>query len=136
MREKFVVWFEGLETFFLEVIFEERRDYKANLTRALLFFLSKVYEVAVTIHRWLINVRILRDKTLGVQVIAVGNLTVGGTGKTPVVEKFARELQNAGRKVAILSRGYRSKPAPLHRRLVNKLLLRNDQTPPRIVSDG
>jgi tetraacyldisaccharide 4'-kinase len=136
MREKFVVWFEAAETFFLEVIFEERRDYKANLTRALLFLLSKIYEVVVKIHRWLINVRILRDKTLGVQVIAVGNLTVGGTGKTPVVEKFARELQSAGRKVAILSRGYRSKPAPLYRRLVNKILLREDQTPPRIVSDG
>ena len=88
------------------------------------------------IHRWLINVRIFRDKTLGVQVIAVGNLTVGGTGKTPVVEKFARELQNAGRKVAILSRGYRSKPAPLHTRIMNKILLRADQTPPRVVSDG
>jgi tetraacyldisaccharide 4'-kinase len=136
MREKFVVWAEALETFFLEVIFEERRDYKANLTRAALFGGSKVYHVVVIIHRWLINVRILRDKTLGVQVITVGNLTVGGTGKTPVVEKFARELQNAGRKVAILSRGYRSKPAPLHRRIINKILLREDQTPPRIVSDG
>src|SRR5882724_9463120 len=89
MREKFVVWFEAAETFFLEVIFEERRDYKANLTRAALFGGSKVYHVVVIIHRWLINVRILRDKTLGVQVITVGNLTVGGTGKTPVVEKFA-----------------------------------------------
>jgi len=136
MREKFVVWVEALETFFLEVIFEERHDYKAKFTRALLFAFSKLYQVAVTVHRWLINFRILRDKTLGIQVIAIGNLTVGGTGKTPVVEKFARELQNAGRKVAILSRGYRSKPAPLHRRLLNKILLREDQTPPRIVSDG
>jgi tetraacyldisaccharide 4'-kinase len=84
----------------------------------------------------LINARIFRDKTLGVQVIAVGNLTWGGTGKTPVVEKFARELQNAGRKVAILSRGYRSKPAPLHIQFLNKILLREDQTPPRVVSDG
>ena len=136
MREKFVVWAEAFETFFLEVIFEERRDYKANLTRAFLFGSSKVYQVVVTIHRWLINARILRDKTLGVQVIAVGNLTWGGTGKTPVVEKFARELRDAGRNVAILSRGYRSKPAPLHRQFLNKILLREDQTPPRIVSDG
>src|ERR1019366_3625650 len=80
--------------------------------------------------------RILRDSTLGVQVIAIGNLTVGGTGKTPVVEKFARELSDQGRKVAILSRGYRSKPTPFHERMLNKLLLRNDTTPPRVVSDG
>jgi len=69
-------------------------------------------------------------------VIAVGNLTVGGTGKTPVVEKFARELQDQGRTVAILSRGYRSKPPPLTKRLINKLLFRDDTTPPRVVSDG
>ncbi len=136
MREKFVVWAEAFETFFLEVIFEERHDFKARLSRAILFGLSKIYHVLIVLRRVLYNWRILRDKTLGVQVIAIGNLTVGGTGKTPVVEKFARELQNAGRKVAILSRGYRSKPAPLHRRLINKILLRNDQTPPRIVSDG
>jgi tetraacyldisaccharide 4'-kinase len=101
-----------------------------------LFGSSKLYQVGVEIHRWLINVRIFRDKTLGVQVIAIGNLTFGGTGKTPVVEKFARELQNAGRKVAILSRGYRSKPSPLHRKIMDKILLREDHTPPRVVSDG
>src|ERR1700690_1690976 len=136
MREKFRAWAETLETFYLDVIFEERHDFKAKLTRGILFGGSKLYQVGVKIHRWLINVRIFRDKTLGVQVIAIGNLTYGGTGKTPVVEKFARELQNAGRKVAILSRGYRSKPAPLHITLLNKILLRDDRTPPRIVSDG
>src|ERR1039457_4181604 len=136
MREKFRAWAEALETFFLEVVFEERHDFKAKLTRAILFGGSKIFTVAVKIRRWLYNVRILRDKTLGVQVIAIGNLTVGGTGKTPVVEKFARELRDAGRNVAILSRGYRSRPAPLHVKLLNKILLREDQTPPRIVSDG
>ena len=136
MRETFRAWIETLETFVLQVIFEERHDWKANLTRALLFGSSKIFQVAVKIRRWLYNWRIPRDKTLGVQVIAIGNLTVGGTGKTPVVEKFARELRDAGRNVAILSRGYRSKPAPLHTRLVNKILLREDQTPPRVVSDG
>ncbi len=136
MREQFRVWIESLYTFGLEVISGERRDFKARLTRAVLFGSSKVYHALVNIHRWLINVRILRDKTLGVQVIAIGNLTVGGTGKTPVVEKFARELRDAGRNVAILSRGYRSKPAPFLELLLNKILLREDQTPPRVVSDG
>ena len=136
MREKFRAWTEALETFVLEVIFEERRDFKANVTRGLLFGSSKIFQILVKLRRWLYNVRILRDKTLGVQVIAIGNLTVGGTGKTPVVEKFARELREAGRTVAILSRGYRSKPAPIHVLLLNKMLLREDRTPPRVVSDG
>jgi len=136
MREKFRAWGENLETFVLEVILEERRGSRAALVRALLYGFSKGFQVAIKIRRFLYNVRILRDSTLGVQVIAVGNLTVGGTGKTPVVEKFARELRDQGRNVAILSRGYRSKPAPFHAWLLNKLFLRDDTTPPRIVSDG
>jgi tetraacyldisaccharide 4'-kinase len=136
MREKFRVWLESFETFFLEVIFEERNDFRAKLTRGFLFVSSKIFMVAVKLRRWLYNFRLLRDKTLGVQVIAIGNLTVGGTGKTPVVEKFARELRDAGRKVAILSRGYRSKPPPIHVWLTNKIFLREDQNPPRVVSDG
>jgi tetraacyldisaccharide 4'-kinase len=136
MREQFRDWIESLETFALEVISGERRDTKAALMRGFLFGSSKLFQVGVKIRRWLYNMRILRDKTLGVQVIAIGNLTVGGTGKTPVVEKFARELRDAGRNVAILSRGYRSKPPPFHEWLLNKILLREDQTPPRVVSDG
>jgi tetraacyldisaccharide 4'-kinase len=136
MREKWRDWMESGETFFLEVIFEERRGTIAEVTRGSLFFLSKLFQVAIKTRRLLYNLRILRDSTLGVQVIAIGNLTVGGTGKTPVVEKFARELRDAGRNVAILSRGYRSKPTPLHERILNKILLRADTTPPRVVSDG
>lgn len=136
MRETLRAWAENLETFVLEVIFEERRGTRAGIVRGLLFGASKLFALAVKLRRFLYNARILRDATLGVQVIAVGNLTVGGTGKTPVVEKFARELRDAGRNVAILSRGYRSKPQPFHVWLKNKLLFREDTTPPRIVSDG
>ena len=136
MRELLRAWAENLETFVLEVIFDERRGTRAAIVRSLLFGLSKVFAVLVKFRLFLYNVRILRDTTLGVQVIAVGNLTVGGTGKTPVVEKFARELRDAGRNVAILSRGYRSKPQPFHIWLKNKILFREDTTPPRIVSDG
>src|SRR6059036_2705858 len=136
MREKFRVWTENLETFLLEVILEERRGTKEDFVRGVAYGCSKVFQVVIKARRFLYNVRILRDSTLGVQVIAIGNLTVGGTGKTPVVEKFARELRDQGRTVAILSRGYRSKPPPLTKRLIDKFFFRQDRTPPRIVSDG
>ncbi len=136
MREQFRIWTESLETFFREVVIEERSGTRASLFRTFLFGLSKIFFVVVWTRRLLYNTRIIRDSTLGVQVIAIGNLTVGGTGKTPVVEKFARELRDQGRNVAILSRGYRSKPTPFHVSLRNKLLLREDTTPPRVVSDG
>src|SRR5436190_9981384 len=136
MRERIRAWTEAVETFVLEVIFEQRRGTWAAMVRAALFALSKIFQVAVKARRFLYNVRMLRDSTLGVQVIAIGNLTVGGTGKTPVVEKFARELRDQGRNVAILSRGYRSRPRPFHEWLLNKLFFRDDTTPPRVVSDG
>jgi tetraacyldisaccharide 4'-kinase len=136
MREWLRAWSEGLETFALDVIFEQRRGKRAALLRGVLFACSKVFLVAIKLRRRLYQSRILRDYTLGVQVIAIGNLTVGGTGKTPVVEKFARELKDEGRNVAILSRGYRSTPPPLRQRLLNRLLFRHESTPPRIVSDG
>jgi tetraacyldisaccharide 4'-kinase len=137
MRETFRAWAESAETFFREVVLEQRNDWRAKFTRAVFLLLSKIYVfIAVKTRRLLYNLRILRDSTLGVQVIAVGNLTLGGTGKTPVVEKFARALRDQGRNVAILSRGYRSKPRPFHEWLTNKLLFREDATPPRIVSDG
>ncbi|MGZ4963688.1 MAG: tetraacyldisaccharide 4'-kinase [Limisphaerales bacterium] len=136
MRETLRAWAEAIETIVLEVIFEQRRDKKAAVIRACLHVLSKGYTGIIKLRRFLYDMRLLRDSTLGIQVIAIGNVTVGGTGKTPVVEKFARELKNQGRTVAILSRGYRSKPPPLPKRMWNTLLFRSDSTPPRIVSDG
>lgn len=136
MRERIRAFTEAAETFALEVIFDQRQGKRATLLRGSLFVLSRMFGGAVKLRRLLYDWRILRDSTLGVQVIAIGNLTVGGTGKTPVVEKFARELKDQGRNVAILSRGYRSKPRPLARRLLDKLLFREDNNPPRVVSDG
>ncbi len=49
-----------------------------------------------------------RAKRLSVPVVSVGNITCGGTGKTPTVEMLARDLAERGRRPAILSRGYRA----------------------------
>lgn len=136
MLDRFQNFTESVETYILEVIFNRRQGNRADMLRGILHGLSRIFESAIKLRRSLYDLRIMRDRTLGVQVIAIGNLTVGGTGKTPVVEKFARALKNQGRKVAILSRGYRSKPAPFWVRMKRKLLFQEDVTPPRIVSDG
>jgi tetraacyldisaccharide 4'-kinase len=136
VRERWRKFTEDAETWLLAVIFQEKSGRGAALVRFLLWCLAGLFALVVKARRALYDARILRDSALGVQVIAVGNLTVGGTGKTPVVEKFARALQDQGRRVAILSRGYRSRPKPLGARLADKALLREDSTPPRIVSDG
>jgi tetraacyldisaccharide 4'-kinase len=96
---------------------------------------SVLFSGIVQARLWLYRKRILHDQHLGCLVVVVGNLTVGGTGKTPVVEKFARSLAERGRKVAILSRGYKSKSPPLWRRWWTALS-HGSEPPPKIVSDG
>lgn len=129
-------WTENVEQYVLDVIFERRHDFGARVAGTFLLGLSRIYEVAVQIRLFLWRNRIFRDHTLGCQVVSIGNLTVGGTGKTPVVEVFARALQQAGRRVAILSRGYKSTPRPLWQRILAKVTFQEDQIPPKIVSDG
>ena len=129
-------WTENVEQLVLDVIFERRRDFAARLTSGVLFGLSRIYQLVIQLRIFLWQNRIFRDHTLGCQVVSIGNLTVGGTGKTPVVEVFARALQQEGRKVAILSRGYKSTPRPLWQRIVTKITFQEDTIPPKIVSDG
>src|SRR4030088_2706157 len=105
---------ENLEQFAIDVILGRRHGVRAMLLRVLLHALSFLYERIVQVRLFLYRHRIFRERTLGCLVISIGNLTVGGTGKTPIVEKFARALQSGGRKVAILSRGYKSIPRKRH----------------------
>jgi tetraacyldisaccharide 4'-kinase len=127
--------FENLEQFAIDVILERRRGFRAGLLRALLYTLSLIYEQLVQLRLFLYRKRLLRERALGCLVISIGNLTVGGTGKTPIVEKFARALQNGGRRVAILSRGYKSVPGARKQGLFARLR-RIAPDPPRVVSDG
>ena len=127
---------ERFERYAVDVILERREGGRANALKFVLGGFAKVYEQAVQIRLGLYRRRLLRPQELGCPVVSVGNLTVGGTGKTPVAEMLARELQRRGRRVAILSRGYKSVPRPFAQRLRNKLFKHLDLFPPRIVSDG
>ncbi|MDP3042618.1 MAG: tetraacyldisaccharide 4'-kinase [Candidatus Omnitrophota bacterium] len=72
--------------------------------RGCLFVLSLVYGLAVVILASFYRIRPLR---LGAKVISVGNITLGGTGKTTLVEYLAAKLSLTGNKIAVLSRGYK-----------------------------
>jgi len=128
-------WLDEFEQFAIAVILGERFGKRAALLRWLLYALSWVFRGVVQLRLRLYRKRILRERALGCLVISIGNLTVGGTGKTPVVEKFARALQSGGRRVAILSRGYKSKKLPFFKRLSNRLGPEQEFVP-RIVSNG
>ena len=72
-----------------------------------LFPLSWLYGAGVGVRNWLYENGLLRTHNVGIPVVSVGNLSAGGTGKTPFVEYLARNLCDRGKKVAVLSRGFR-----------------------------
>ncbi|CAM2781696.1 tetraacyldisaccharide 4'-kinase [Rariglobus hedericola] len=125
----------SFEHYTIDVIFGRREGMRATVFAGFLQGLSYIFSGIAQSRLWLYRKRILHDQPLGCLVVVVGNLTVGGTGKTPVVEKFARALRDRGRKVAILSRGYRSKSAPMWKKWWYRLS-HTAEPPPRIVSDG
>ena len=66
------------------------------------------YSAIMRLRRWAYNRGILPSAGATVPVICVGNITTGGTGKTPMVDWVVRRLKEAGRKPAILTRGYKA----------------------------
>ena len=127
--------FQLFELYTVDVVLGRRADTGAVIYGALLEALSWLFDGVVQLRLWLYRNRILHDHPLGCLVVVVGNLTVGGTGKTPVVEMLARALRDRGRKVAILSRGYKSKAPPFWKKAWYAIT-HTDEPPPRVVSDG
>ncbi len=77
------------------------------MSRAWLAPLGGVYGLAASARAALYRCRVFPQARLASPVVSVGNLSVGGSGKTPVVARIAGLLRDAGQPVAILSRGYR-----------------------------
>ncbi len=73
---------------------------------ALLFFLSLIYGVILWLRAGAYAAGLLKTKRLPCRVISVGNITLGGTGKTPTVINIAGLMQQHGRRPLVLSRGY------------------------------
>lgn len=70
--------------------------------------LSWLYGIGVDFRNWLFNRKILKQHVFDIPILCVGNITVGGTGKTPHIEYLIRFL-TPRYKVAVLSRGYKRK---------------------------
>src|SRR5688572_9115325 len=127
---------DRLEQFGMDVILGRRRGVKASMLRGMLNGLSRLFHTLVQWRLALFRHRIKADYHLGATIISIGNLTVGGTGKTPVVEMLARRLQQEGRIVGILSRGYKRVKPTVKERVRHKLKGAEHEPPPTVVSDG
>ncbi len=117
---------QRIEDKVIKIIRGEAQGKWANTLRGLLLCLSKLYGAAVSFRFFMYQHRFFRKAIMGCPVISVGNITVGGTGKTPVVEMLAKSLAKGGRKVAILSRGYKKKRRPFSKGILDQTLIVSD----------
>ncbi len=83
---------------------------KKNFLASIIFFILQLLSYLFLFGWWIKKVsyrtRMFKKLKLSCPVISIGNLTTGGTGKTPLVIKLATHFTNAGKRVAILTRGY------------------------------
>ncbi len=126
---------DDIEKWGADVIFGRARGFGATVARLVFRGLSFVYGFGVRIRLKAYRQHWKQQAHLGTMVISVGNLTVGGTGKTPVVELLARTLRNRGRRVVVLSRGYKSKKLDKPQEWA-ELGAEECEDLPKIVSDG
>jgi tetraacyldisaccharide 4'-kinase len=91
------------KAYFEDVLYDRKR---APFTAALLFLLSFVYRAVVRLRLLAYSRGLFRSRRLPIPVISVGNITIGGTGKTPAVILIAGILRSRGKRPVILSRGY------------------------------
>ncbi len=89
-----------------DIVSGARRGAGAAAARAGLRALSVPYAAAVGTRKLLYASGIRRARRASIPVVSVGNITAGGTGKTPLVEYLARGLAERGRRPAVVTRGY------------------------------
>ncbi len=85
----------------------DRKSWATGILFVLLFILSLPYGMAIAFRNLLYDLRIIKQKKLTCRVISVGNISAGGTGKTPVAMMLAKMIRNEGYTPIVLSRGYR-----------------------------
>ena len=93
---------------FHEIVSGRRQGTQAALLRALLRSLETPYAFATTVRNACYDGGILGIHSVDVPVVSVGNLTLGGTGKTPMVHWLSRWFQDRALRVALISRGYKA----------------------------
>jgi tetraacyldisaccharide 4'-kinase len=103
----------ALEQHYHTLVRGDRRGLWPSLQRGALWTLSVPYHWAVGVRNGMYDRGWKQSFRAPVPVLSVGNLTLGGTGKTPCVEYLARWFRVQGRRVAILSRGYGRKDEAL-----------------------
>lgn len=99
---------EAFQTYLYKTVHGETKGILAAILLGLLRVFSLIYGFGVSIKLGLYRSGLLKQHKLDCRVISLGNITVGGTGKTPTAQRLAALIRDMGYRVVILNRGYRA----------------------------
>ena len=108
-KERFLDHKERVMQYLYTLVYNGEEGLFRSMVLIVLRFCSIIYGAMVELNLALFQKGIIPQKKLDATVISLGNITVGGTGKTPTAERMARLIRDDGYRVAILNRGYRAK---------------------------
>ena len=108
-KERFLDHKERVMQYLYTLVYNGEEGLFRSSVLALLRFCSIIYGAMVALNLGLFKKGIIPQTKLNATVISLGNITVGGTGKTPTAERIAKWIRDDGHRVAILNRGYRAK---------------------------
>ena len=101
---------ENFQTYFIQLVHgKEANGIFLKVVMCILYVFSVIYGNLVNIKLAGYKVGFFKRKKLDCYVISLGNITVGGTGKTPTAQRLAKDIRDMGYRVVILNRGYRAK---------------------------
>jgi len=98
-----------IEPWFQETVVDQKPGFWPSAARSLLIPLSYLYGAFIEAYKLLFRVGVLKRVNLPCRVVSIGNLTMGGVGKTVATQAIARALTGAGYRCVILSYGFRAK---------------------------
>lgn len=99
---------EAMQTYLYKLVHGEQKGIISLALLTFLHMLSWLYGLGVTSILTMYKYGLIKQRKLGCRVISLGNITVGGTGKTPTAQRLAAAIRDMGYKVVILNRGYRA----------------------------
>lgn len=101
---------DNFQTYFIDLVHsKEVHGFFMHIIMGVLYVFSLIYAGLVNLKLAGYRVGVFRHRKLDCFVISLGNVTVGGTGKTPTAQRLATDIRDMGYHVVILNRGYRAK---------------------------